>query len=78
MERVVRPWNPDEIDSGVSLYEVQEQERLDTFCEFLRTLGAALGRRVVVYAGSAYESDPPMTAYEIVDLQTRDRRHWCD
>ncbi|MEU8606726.1 hypothetical protein AB0C29_01800 [Actinoplanes sp. NPDC048791] len=42
LEWIIRPWAPDEVVSDVSLYEIQGQERLDAFCRFLRTVGAAL------------------------------------
>jgi len=66
IEWIVRPWSPDEIVSDVSLHEIQGQERLDAFCTFLRTLGAAVAKRVLVYAegGNDY---PPMMAYEVAD-----------
>ena len=64
LEWIVRPWSPDEIDGDVSLYEIQGQERLDVFCGFLRTVGAALGKSVLVYSEGTYDSRPPMMAYE--------------
>jgi hypothetical protein len=39
-----------EIVGDVSLHEIQGQEALDTFCSFLRTLGAALGKPVLMFA----------------------------
>src|SRR5215207_10615179 len=47
---IVRPWSPNGIGSDVQLNEIQGQDRLDTFCGFLRTLGPALGKRILVYA----------------------------
>ncbi|WP_433723475.1 hypothetical protein ACQP2Y_00360 [Actinoplanes sp. CA-051413] len=64
LEWIIRPWTPDEIVSDVSLHEIQGQERLDAFCRFLRTVGAALGKSVLVYAEGAFDSYPPMMAYE--------------
>lgn len=66
LEWIVRPWSTDEIDSDVSLFEIQGQERLDVLCGFLRTLGSALGKRVVMYA-EGFHRDPPMLAYEVDD-----------
>lgn len=67
LEWIVRPYSPDEILSDVSLYEIQGQERLDTFCDFLRTLGTALRKRVLMYSEGAYDDYPPMLAYEVDD-----------
>ncbi|HEX5144162.1 MAG TPA: hypothetical protein VFW21_09855, partial [Mycobacterium sp.] len=65
MEWIIRVYQPEEIDSDVSLHEIQGQERLDVFCRFLRTLGAALGKRILVYSEGAYDGYPPMMAYEV-------------
>ncbi len=43
LEWIVRPCTPDEVVSDVNLHQIQGQARLDAFCRFLRTLGAALG-----------------------------------
>lgn len=67
MEWIVRPWSPDEIDSDVNLHEIQGQGRLDAFCEFLRMLGKALGKRVLVYAEGTYDGHAPMLAYEVAN-----------
>lgn len=67
LEWIVRPWTPDEVVSDVNLHEIQGQERLDAFCRFLRTLGAALGRPVLMYAEGAYGDYPPMMAYELAE-----------
>jgi hypothetical protein len=67
LEWIVRPWTPDEVISDVSLHEIQGQEKLDIFCRFLRTLGAALGKSVLVYAEGAYDGYPPMMAYEATE-----------
>ncbi|WP_433282585.1 hypothetical protein [Micromonospora sp. CA-244673] len=72
MEWTVRLPSPDEIDSDVSLFEIQGQERLDVFCGFLRTLGRTLDKRVLVYAEGDHgpeggHSYPPMMAYEPAD-----------
>ena len=71
MESTVRPSSPDEIDSDVSLHEIQGQERLDLFCGFLRTLGKTLDKRVLVYAEGDHRYPPmmasPMMAYELAD-----------
>ncbi|NES26324.1 hypothetical protein GCE86_27885 [Micromonospora terminaliae] len=72
MEWSVRPARPDVIDSDVSLFEIQGQERLDVFCGFLRTLGKTLDKRVLVYAEGDHSpagdnSYPPMMAYELAD-----------
>ncbi|GAA5192554.1 hypothetical protein GCM10023322_52430 [Rugosimonospora acidiphila] len=65
MEWIVRPSLPEEIDSDVSLHEIQGQERLNVFCQFLRKLGIALSKRILVYAEGAYDGYPPMMAYEV-------------
>ncbi|MEU8230291.1 hypothetical protein AB0C12_11885 [Actinoplanes sp. NPDC048967] len=64
LEWIIRPWTSGEIVSDVSLHEIQGQERLDAFCRFLRTLGAALSKSVLVYAEGTFDSHPPMMAYE--------------
>ncbi|MGW4941114.1 hypothetical protein ACWEOZ_05930 [Actinoplanes sp. NPDC004185] len=64
LEWIVRPWTHDEIVGDVSLHDIQGQERLIAFCLFLRTLGAALGKAVLVYAEGALANCPPMMAYE--------------
>jgi hypothetical protein len=71
MEWIIRPWSqsPDEIASDVSLYEIQGQERLDAFCRFLHTLGAALGKPVLMFAEGSYDNYPPMMAYEVANDQ---------
>ena len=66
MEWIVRPWIPNEIVSDVSLYEIQGQDRLDALCRFLRALGTALGKRVLMYPEGDLQY-PPMMAYEIAD-----------
>jgi hypothetical protein len=66
LEWIIRPWSTDEIVSDVSLHDIQGQERLDAFCRFLRTLGARLGKRILVYAEGDLQR-PPMMAYEVVD-----------
>jgi hypothetical protein len=68
LEWIVRPWTPDEVDSDVSLHEIQGQERLDAFCRFLRTLGAALRKPVLMFAEGTHDY-PPMMAYEVADDQ---------
>jgi hypothetical protein len=78
----VRLASPDEIDSDVSLFEIQGQERLDAFCGFLRTLGKTLDKRVLVYAEGdhspeGYPSYPPMMAYELADDQVVFLAHPC-
>lgn len=79
MEWTVRPSSPDEIDSDVSLFEIQGQERLDVFCGFLRTLGKTLDKRVLVYAEGdhSYPSYPPMMAYEVADDRVVFVAHPC-
>jgi hypothetical protein len=67
MEWIIRPWTPDEVVGDVNLYEIQGQEKLDAFCRFLRTLGAALGKPVLMYAEGAYNDYPPMMAYELTE-----------
>ncbi|WP_319464159.1 hypothetical protein [Micromonospora sp. RTP1Z1] len=76
MEWIVRPSSPDEIDSDVSLHEIQGQERLDVFCGFLRTLGKTLDKRVLVYAEGDH-SYPPMMAYELADDRVVFLAHPC-
>jgi hypothetical protein len=67
MEWIIRLWTPAEIVSDVSLHEIQGQERLDAFCRFLRALGAALGKPVLIFAEGTYDDYPPMMAYEVAD-----------
>ena len=67
LEWIVRPWTPDEVVSDVNLHEIQGQERLDAFCRFLRTLGAALGKPAFLYPEGAYHDHPPMMAYELAE-----------
>jgi hypothetical protein len=62
IEIIFHPWSSAEIIADVSLFEVQEQERLDVFCGFLRLLGRALDKPVALYP----EGDggyPPILAY---------------
>ncbi len=66
LEWIVRPWVPSEIVGDVNLFEIQGQERLDVFCLLLRTLGTALGKRVLVH-GEGTDDYPPMMAYEVDD-----------
>ncbi|WP_327007600.1 hypothetical protein OHA72_10210 [Dactylosporangium sp. NBC_01737] len=66
LEWIVRPWAAEEILSDVSLYEIQGQDRLDVFCQFLRTLGSALGKKVLVYS-EGDNTYPPMMVYEVTD-----------
>lgn len=63
-EWIIRLWTSDEILSDVSLHEIQGQEALDAFCRFLRTVGVALGKPVLMFAEGAHD-DPPMMAYEV-------------
>jgi hypothetical protein len=67
---IFRMYTPADIDFDVDLRELQGQERLDDFCDFLRTLGRALNSRVVLCA----EGYPrvPLLAYE----PGRDRIEW--
>lgn len=53
----------EEILSDVDLHQIQGQERLDAFCRFLRTLGDALQRKVLVYS-EGDNTYPPMMAYD--------------
>ena len=64
IEVIFRPWSPDEIVGDVSLFELQGQERLDTFCGVLRRIGRALGKRVALFAEGDGDH-PPMLAYEV-------------
>lgn len=61
-EWIVRPWTRDEVVGDVGLHEIQGQERLDVFCRFLRKLGTALGKPVLMFAEGT--QDHPMMAYE--------------
>ena len=49
-EWIIRTWAPDEIVSDVDLREIQGQENLDAFCRFLRIVGAALRKPVLMFA----------------------------
>lgn len=62
LEWIVRPWAVEQILSDVALYQLQGQERLDTFCRFLRTLGDPLQKKIFVYPEGA-DTHPPMLAY---------------
>ncbi|MBB4696020.1 hypothetical protein [Paractinoplanes abujensis] len=66
LEWIVRLWTPDEVVSDVSLHEIQGQKKLDAFCRFLCTLGAALGKSVLMYAEGSHDY-PPMMAYQVAD-----------
>jgi hypothetical protein len=63
LEWIIRPWAVEEILSDVDLHQIQGQERLDTFCRFLRTLGHALQKEVLVYS-EGDNTRPPMLAYD--------------
>jgi hypothetical protein len=62
---IFRRWNVGEIIGDVDLFELQGQERLDTFCAILRRLGKALSNRVAMYAEGDHERHPPLLAYEV-------------
>jgi hypothetical protein len=64
LEWIIRLGTPDAIVSDVDLHEIQGQERLDAFCRFLRILGVALRKSVLVYAEGDYVGYPPMMTYE--------------
>lgn len=56
------PYAPEEIGFDVDLRELQGQERLDILCAFLRTVGRALGKQVVMTAEGM--CDKPILVYE--------------
>jgi hypothetical protein len=63
LEWMVRPWAVEEIVGDVDLFQIQGQERLDAFCRFLRALGDALRKDVVVY-GEGDNAGPPLMTYD--------------
>ncbi|WP_328468893.1 hypothetical protein OHA21_00330 [Actinoplanes sp. NBC_00393] len=62
LEWIIRPYAEEEILSDVDLHQIQGQERLDAFCQLLRTLGDALQKDVCVYS-EGDNTYPPMIAY---------------
>jgi hypothetical protein len=63
LEWIIRPWIPEEIVGDVDLHQIQGQLRLDAFCHFLRTLGDALQKDILMYS-EGDNSYPPMLAYD--------------
>ncbi|MEU6374193.1 hypothetical protein [Streptomyces sp. NPDC046909] len=53
----------EEIDFDMDLRELQGQERLDLFCDFLRTIGGRLGKSVFMDPEGAYGH--PFLAFDI-------------
>lgn len=51
---IFRFYDADEIDFDVDLRELQGQERLDVFCDFLREIGRCLGKPVLMDPEGAY------------------------
>jgi len=66
LEWIIRPWSVEEIVSDVDLHQIQGQDQLDVFCQFLQTVGAALGKRVEVYSEGTSIDDghTPLLAYD--------------
>lgn len=60
---IVRPWAPDEIVGDISLHDIQGQEALDAFCRFLRTVGTALGKQVLLTPEGGADL-PPLLVYD--------------
>lgn len=55
---IFRFYSVEEMDFDVDLRELQGQERLDIFCDFLTAIGRRLGKPVVMYAEGGAQSDP--------------------
>jgi len=55
---IFRFYSVEEIDFDVDLRELQGQERLDVFCDFLTVIGRRLGKPVVMYCEGGAPSHP--------------------
>jgi hypothetical protein len=55
---ILRFWAVEEIGFDVDLRELQGQERLDVFCDFLRVVGLRLGKPVLMDAEGGDHSHP--------------------
>ncbi|WP_412538553.1 hypothetical protein R8Z50_22190 [Longispora sp. K20-0274] len=61
---IFRLYSPESVDFDVDLRELQGQQRLDVFCGFLRTIGQALGKSVVMTPEAS--PDFPVLGYDVV------------
>jgi hypothetical protein len=52
-----------EIDFDLDLREIQGQERLDEFCDFLQTLGRHLGKPVLMGDESGHPAEHPVLGF---------------
>ncbi|QYX79544.1 hypothetical protein [Streptomyces akebiae] len=64
MLAIFRFLSDEEIDFDIDLREIQGQDRLDAFCDFLRRLGRHLAKPVVMCPEGAY--DRPVLGYDPV------------
>ena len=62
---IFRPYDSDQIDFDVDLRELQGQERLDALCGFLRAIGRALGKPVLMTPEGALNAGCPFLAYRV-------------
>ena len=63
MLMIFRFYAAEEIDFDLDLREIQGQERLDDFCEFLRTVGRHLGKPVLMGDESGRAAEHPVLGY---------------
>ncbi|MBZ3908630.1 hypothetical protein [Streptomyces griseiscabiei] len=59
---IFRFLSDEEIDFDVDLREIQDQDRLDAFCHFLRSIGRRLGKPVLMCPEGAY--DRPVLGFD--------------
>jgi hypothetical protein len=64
MLAIFRFYSDEEIDFDVDLRELQGQERLDVFCDFLRSIGRRLGKPVLMYPESGGQC-PALLGFDV-------------
>ena len=62
---IFRPYGAERIDFDVDLRELQGQERLDALCAFLRAIGRALGKPVLMAWEGASNAALPFLGYRV-------------
>jgi hypothetical protein len=62
---IFHPYDAEQIDFDIDLWELQGQERLDALCGFMRAIGRTLGKPVLMTWEGASNAGRPFLGYRV-------------